>query len=54
MAQDLVIFSGTIAENICFVRPEATLEQMRRPRPKRRLITSLRAAARRIRQLAVE
>jgi ATP-binding cassette subfamily B protein len=46
--QDLVIFSGSIAENIRFVRPEASLDQVRRPRPKRRLIASPRAAARRI------
>jgi ATP-binding cassette subfamily B protein len=47
--QDLVIFSGSIAENIRFVRPEASLDQVRRPRPKRRLIASSRAAARRMR-----
>lgn len=34
--QDLIIFSGSIAENIRFVRPEASLEQVRRSRPKRR------------------
>jgi hypothetical protein len=47
--QDLVILSGSIAENIRFVRPDLSLEQVRRPRPKRRLIASLHAAARRIR-----
>ena len=49
MPQDLVIFSSSIAENIRFVRPEASLDQVRGPRPKRRLIASPCAAARRIR-----
>ncbi|WP_407156511.1 hypothetical protein [Bradyrhizobium sp. STM 3557] len=43
--QDLVILSGSIAENIRFVRPEPSLEQVRRPRPKGRLIASQRADA---------
>lgn len=29
--QDLFILSGSIAENICFVRPETSLEQVGRP-----------------------